>query len=226
MLNPACSNTLGDLRPNRKHRATPIWLQAQYKDYVTAIILRKNSITGTVYRDDPTILAWDIANEPSNPGDDSGDVLQVSTRRSLYNAPLFHDADDDVYNEYLQTHQRRAHGTATGQCLGTSLSVIFAVQSLRTQLMPFDAIGMVCWLRYVAFQDIKQFARCFCCVTGLGWVRYVTQPMLSLRVQFARRSCRMTGLVRCAVLSIKTESFLSGFFWVHGRLGWSWHQVM
>lgn len=51
--------------------------QAQYKDYVTAIILRKNSLTGTVYRDDPTILAWDIANEPSNPGDDSGDILQV-----------------------------------------------------------------------------------------------------------------------------------------------------
>ena len=52
-------------------------LQAQYKDYVTAIILRKNSFTGTLYRDDPMILAWDIANEPSNPGDDSGDILQV-----------------------------------------------------------------------------------------------------------------------------------------------------
>ena len=52
-------------------------LQAQYKDYVTAIIMRKNSLTGVLYRDDPTILAWDIANEPSNPGDDSGDILQV-----------------------------------------------------------------------------------------------------------------------------------------------------
>lgn len=45
---------------------------------MTAIILRKNTFTGVVYRDDPTILAWDIANEPSNPGDDSGDILQVS----------------------------------------------------------------------------------------------------------------------------------------------------
>ncbi|KAL3155593.1 hypothetical protein ABBQ38_010850 [Trebouxia sp. C0009 RCD-2024] len=51
-------------------------IQAQYRDYVTAIILRKNTFTGVVYRDDPTILAWDIANEPSNPGDDSGDILQ------------------------------------------------------------------------------------------------------------------------------------------------------
>lgn len=52
-------------------------IQAMYKDYVTAIVLRKNSLTGTVYRDDPAILAWDIANEPSNYGDDSGDILQV-----------------------------------------------------------------------------------------------------------------------------------------------------
>ena len=52
-------------------------IQAMYKDYVTAVVLRKNSLTGTVYRDDPAILAWDIVNEPSNYGDDSGDILQV-----------------------------------------------------------------------------------------------------------------------------------------------------
>ena len=63
-------------------------LQAQYKDYVTAIILRKNSLTGVVYRDDPTILAWDIANEPSNPGDDSGDILQVWKPPSFRPPPL------------------------------------------------------------------------------------------------------------------------------------------
>ena len=114
-------------------------LQLQYNDYITAIILRKNSITGRLYRDDPNvgacvvthnpacarsdcrvclgallhsmpvlssgivecclscacrtrqspqrrmliavqvqILAWDIINEPANPGDTSGDVLFVS----------------------------------------------------------------------------------------------------------------------------------------------------
>ncbi len=52
-------------------------MQAAYLDFVTAIVLRKNSITGVLYRDDPTILAWDIANEPSNPGDETGDILQV-----------------------------------------------------------------------------------------------------------------------------------------------------
>ena len=52
-------------------------MQAAYLDFVTAIVLRKNSITGVLYRDDPTILAWDIANEPSNPGDETGNILQV-----------------------------------------------------------------------------------------------------------------------------------------------------
>ena len=51
--------------------------QAAYKDYVTAIILRKNTVTKVLYRDDPNILAWDLINEPAFPGDESGDGLHV-----------------------------------------------------------------------------------------------------------------------------------------------------
>lgn len=35
-----------------------------YKDYVRFIINRRNSRTGQLYREDPTILAWDLINEP------------------------------------------------------------------------------------------------------------------------------------------------------------------
>lgn len=35
-----------------------------YKDWVAHVIGRKNSITGMPYRDDPTIFAWELANEP------------------------------------------------------------------------------------------------------------------------------------------------------------------
>ena len=35
-----------------------------YKDYVSYILGRRNSRTGQLYRDDPTILAWDLINEP------------------------------------------------------------------------------------------------------------------------------------------------------------------
>jgi endo-1,4-beta-mannosidase len=35
-----------------------------YKDWIAHLINRKNSINGTLYRNDPTIFAWELANEP------------------------------------------------------------------------------------------------------------------------------------------------------------------
>lgn len=34
-----------------------------YKTHVERIITRKNSVTGVLYKDDPTIMAWELANE-------------------------------------------------------------------------------------------------------------------------------------------------------------------
>jgi len=39
--------------------------KVDFKKYIDSIILRKNSVNGKIYRDDPTIMAWDIVNEPS-----------------------------------------------------------------------------------------------------------------------------------------------------------------
>jgi mannan endo-1,4-beta-mannosidase len=38
-------------------------MMGYWKDYVTMLAGRTNSVTGVVYRDDPTILAWEIGNE-------------------------------------------------------------------------------------------------------------------------------------------------------------------
>jgi mannan endo-1,4-beta-mannosidase len=37
---------------------------ALYHDYVRSLIQRRNTYTGKVYRDDPTIMSWQLANEP------------------------------------------------------------------------------------------------------------------------------------------------------------------
>lgn len=37
---------------------------ALYQDYVRALVTRTNTVTGIAYRDDPTIMAWQLANEP------------------------------------------------------------------------------------------------------------------------------------------------------------------
>ena len=35
-----------------------------FDDYVRAVVGRRNSVTGRLYRDDPTIMSWQLANEP------------------------------------------------------------------------------------------------------------------------------------------------------------------
>jgi len=49
--------------------------QADYQAFVAMLIGRQNTVTGRFYRDDPTIFAWELANEPRCPSDPSGDTL-------------------------------------------------------------------------------------------------------------------------------------------------------
>ncbi|QDZ18978.1 glycoside hydrolase [Chloropicon primus] len=46
-----------------------------YKNTMQTIMNRRNTYNGRVYREDPTILGWDLANEPRNPGDPSSNTL-------------------------------------------------------------------------------------------------------------------------------------------------------
>lgn len=48
-----------------------------FKGYVRALLLRRNAVTGRLYRDEPAIMAWDLCNEPFSPGDDTGANLTV-----------------------------------------------------------------------------------------------------------------------------------------------------
>ncbi|MBY9005440.1 MAG: hypothetical protein KGD63_01650 [Candidatus Lokiarchaeota archaeon] len=46
-----------------------------YKDYISALLNRVNIYSGIQYKEDPTIFAWQLANEPRCPGDTSGDTI-------------------------------------------------------------------------------------------------------------------------------------------------------
>ncbi|MBN1269936.1 MAG: beta-galactosidase, partial [Kiritimatiellae bacterium] len=54
---------------------TNAWCRQWYRDYVSLLLNRTNSITGRRYKDDPTIFAWEIVNEPRAETDFSGRAI-------------------------------------------------------------------------------------------------------------------------------------------------------
>ncbi len=64
-----------------------------YRDWAEHVITRKNSVNGRIYRDDPTVFAWELANEPrckngnafdSSTGWDKGTVTAWAGEMSAY----------------------------------------------------------------------------------------------------------------------------------------------
>ncbi|CAN4103321.1 unnamed protein product [Withania somnifera] len=51
-------------------------IRRYFKAYVKTVLTRRNIYTGIEYRDDPTIFAWELINEPRCMTDPSGDTLQ------------------------------------------------------------------------------------------------------------------------------------------------------
>jgi len=58
-----------------------------YREFVTLLINRRNTVNGRLYREDPAIMTWELANEP-RPGPDTAE-----TRRNL---PAFYDWVDET----------------------------------------------------------------------------------------------------------------------------------
>lgn len=51
-------------------------VRAHYRAHIANVVGRTNSVTGVPYREDPTILAWELLNEPRGTGlDDGGAAL-------------------------------------------------------------------------------------------------------------------------------------------------------
>ncbi|XP_010922771.1 mannan endo-1,4-beta-mannosidase 8 isoform X1 [Elaeis guineensis] len=52
-------------------------IKSYYKAFVKTVITRINTLTNVAYKDDPTIFAWELMNEPRCTSDPSGDRLQA-----------------------------------------------------------------------------------------------------------------------------------------------------
>ncbi|XP_050267496.1 mannan endo-1,4-beta-mannosidase 7-like [Quercus robur] len=52
-------------------------VKGYYKNHIKTVLTRRNSLTGIAYKDDPTIMAWELMNEPRCPSDKSGKTIQA-----------------------------------------------------------------------------------------------------------------------------------------------------
>jgi mannan endo-1,4-beta-mannosidase len=55
---------------------TDQWCKNTFKAYINCFLNRVNNYTGVAYKDDPTIMIWELANEPRCQSDPSGVTLQ------------------------------------------------------------------------------------------------------------------------------------------------------
>lgn len=105
-----------ELAAFRGKKAEEIWTDPQliqdFKDIITYVLTRKNTVTGVTYRDDKAILAWETGNELKSPATwvsqiaahikslDSNHLVLDGTQREV----LLQSSLDDANVDFVTTH--------------------------------------------------------------------------------------------------------------------------
>jgi mannan endo-1,4-beta-mannosidase len=89
----ARGNWSGFMRFSARLYTTPA-ANELYRGYISHLIQRRNTINGRLYRDDPAIMTWELANEPRPGTDDANEAsVQVFAKWVDESARFIHDQD-------------------------------------------------------------------------------------------------------------------------------------
>ena len=64
-----CKYRVKNLSPYQKYA-----VQA-YKNYISTVLTRVNTVNGRTYSEDPTVFSWELANEPASTADQTGETV-------------------------------------------------------------------------------------------------------------------------------------------------------
>lgn len=118
--------------------------QKLFRQYVNTIVNRKNVYTGISYRDDPTIMAWELANEPRPGSNDGGRQYYGAFKNWIADtAKYIHELDG---NHLVTTGSEGSWGTLNDDEL--------FMDSHQTPYI--DYLTFHLWLKNWSWFDVKQ----------------------------------------------------------------------
>ncbi|KAL0360210.1 UNVERIFIED_CONTAM: Mannan endo-1,4-beta-mannosidase 2 [Sesamum radiatum] len=91
-----------------------------YKNHVKKVLTRINTITGVAYKDDPTIMAWELINEPRCQADYSGNTVNAwvqemaSYVKSIDNKHLLEIGMEGFYGDSISDRKQYNPGYQVG----------------------------------------------------------------------------------------------------------------
>ncbi|KAI4331758.1 hypothetical protein L6164_016715 [Bauhinia variegata] len=95
-------------------------IKSYYKNHVKRVLTRINTITRTAYKDDPTIMAWELINEPRCQVDYSGKTINgwvqeiASYVKSIHNKHLLEVGMEGFYGDSVPDRKQYNPGYQVG----------------------------------------------------------------------------------------------------------------
>lgn len=108
--------------------------QGWYRDLIRMLVTRTNSVTGLPYMDDPTIMSWQLANEPRPGSDEGGRPFYPDYKSWIQETARFIKSMDN--NHLVSTGSEGSMGTLRDLSLYKDAHAIADVDYLTFHMWP------------------------------------------------------------------------------------------
>lgn len=109
--------------------------QTLYRDIIKRVVTRKNTINGKLYNEDPTIMSWQLANEPRPGSDEDGRI----------NFPAFKNWVHETSKYIRELAPKQLISTGNEGSMGTIRDMALFIESHQSEYVDYLTFHM--WLK-------------------------------------------------------------------------------